>query len=72
MLVLHLHRRGDWGGAELPWTVTLTARPSHSSPTRPLAALLDLRNWAWYRTVVRKPSSPTSVMRFPGDKAGSC
>lgn len=47
---------------------TLTARDSHSSPTGPLPALLNLVNCAWYCTVARKPSSPTSVMRFPGGR----
>lgn len=50
--------------------VRLTARDSQSSPTGPLAALLeDLENCAWYRTTLRKPSSPTSVMRFPGGRS---
>lgn len=44
----------------------LTARDRQSSPTGPLVALLDLENSAWCCTVARKPSSPTSVMRFPG------
>lgn len=48
--------------------MALTARDSHSSPTGPLDALLALENCAWYCTVLRKPSSPTSVMRFPGGR----
>lgn len=76
------HRAGTAGGGAVPRETgglardkcrlrcarTLTARDSHSSPTGPLPALLNLVNCAWYCTVARKPSSPTSVMRFPGGR----
>lgn len=55
---------------DLLGTRGLTARDSHSSPTGPLDGLLDLENWAWCCTEARKPSSPTSVMRFPGRGGG--
>ena len=47
----------------------LTARESHSSPVGPLDTLFDLDNCVWYCTAMRKPSSPTSVMWFPGQRS---